>query len=236
MASPNKKSIDLDSNLIKLRRLNKVILLVKKDLLAEFRNAHAISSVILYVFATVYIIYSSFINIPANNWNVLFWIVFLFVSVNALIKSFDQENSSKGLYYYQIAGPLHIYGAKVIYNTIMLLILGTLTFVIFSFIAGSPVRDYPLFALSLFLASLGFSSIFSFIAALGAKSGNSHMLTAILGFPCVIPVLLELLKLSANSLGLINDTDYTTDILILVLIDVILLCLSFILFPFIWRD
>ncbi len=116
------------------------------------------------------------------------------------------------------------------------MILGTLTFIVFAFIAGNPVRDFPLFALTLLLASIGFSSIFTFISALGAKSGNSHMLTAILGFPCVIPVLLELLKLSANSLALINDTAYTTDILILVSIDVILLALSFVLFPFVWRE
>lgn len=62
------------------------------------------------------------------------------------------------------------------------------------------------------------------------------MLTAILGFPCVVPVLLELLKLSANSLGLLNDTDFTTDILILGSIDIILLSLAFILFPYVWRD
>ncbi len=216
--------------------MNKIFILVKKDLTSELRNAHSISSVILYVFATVYIIYSSFINIQANNWNVLFWIVFLFVSVNALTKSFDQENSNKGLYYYQLAHPVYIFGAKVIYNIILLMILGTLTFIVFAFIAGNPVRDFPLFALTLLLASVGFSSIFTFISALGAKSGNSHMLTAILGFPCVIPVLLELLKLSANSLALINDTAYTTDILILVSIDVILLALSFVLFPFVWRE
>ncbi|HQW70209.1 MAG: heme exporter protein CcmB [Saprospiraceae bacterium] len=216
--------------------MNKIFILVKKDLTSELRNAHSISSVILYVFATVYIIYSSFINIQANNWNVLFWIVFLFVSVNALTKSFDQENSNKGLYYYQLAHPVYIFGAKVIYNIILLMILGTLTFIVFAFIAGNPVRDFPLFALTLLLASIGFSSIFTFISALGAKSGNSHMLTAILGFPCVIPVLLELLKLSANSLALINDTAYTTDILILVSIDVILLALSFVLFPFVWRE
>ena len=216
--------------------MNNIFILVKKDLTSELRNAHSISSVILYVFATVYIIYSSFINIQANNWNVLFWIVFLFVSVNALTKSFDQENSNKGLYYYQLAHPVYIFGAKVIYNIILLMILGTLTFIVFAFIAGNPVRDFPLFALTLLLASIGFSSIFTFISALGAKSGNSHMLTAILGFPCVIPVLLELLKLSANSLALINDTAYTTDILILVSIDVILLALSFVLFPFVWRE
>ncbi|MBK8843645.1 MAG: heme exporter protein CcmB [Saprospiraceae bacterium] len=216
--------------------MNKIFILVKKDLTSELRNAHSISSVILYVFATVYIIYSSFINIQANNWNVLFWIVFLFVSVNALTKSFDQENSNIGLYYYQLAHPVYIFGAKVIYNIILLMILGTLTFIVFAFIAGNPVRDFPLFALTLLLASIGFSSIFTFISALGAKSGSSHMLTSILGFPCVIPVLLELLKLSANSLALINDTAYTTDILILVSIDVILLALSFVLFPFVWRE
>lgn len=217
-------------------RMKKVLLLVKKDLLSELRNAHAISSVLLYVFATVYIIYSAFLNIQAQNWNILFWVIYLFVSVNALIRSFDQENSSKTLYYYQLAGPVHIYVAKFLYNTILLLILGLLTLVLFSFVAGSPVRDYPLFLLSLLLAAIGFSSIFSFISAIGAKSGNSHLITAILGFPCVIPVLLELLKLSANSLGIINDTDFTTDIMILVTIDIILLSLSIILFPFIWRD
>mgnify|MGYP003517810126 FL=1 len=139
--------------------MNKIFILVKKDLTSELRNAHSISSVILYVFATVYIIYSSFINIQANNWNVLFWIVFLFVSVNALTKSFDQENSNKGLYYYQLAHPVYIFGAKVIYNIILLMILGTLTFIVFAFIAGNPVRDFHLFALTLLLASIGFSSI-----------------------------------------------------------------------------
>ncbi|HMY85672.1 MAG TPA: heme exporter protein CcmB [Saprospiraceae bacterium] len=216
--------------------MKKVFLLVKKDLYSEMRNAHSISSIILYVFATVYIIYSAFINIQPQNWNVLFWIVFLFVSVNALLRSFDQENSNKALYFYQLAGPLQIFAAKFIFNTILLVLLGLLTLALFSFVAGSPVRDYPLFLLTILLAGIGFASIFSFISAIGAKTGNSHMLTAILGFPCVVPVLLELLKLSANSLGLLNDTDFTTDILILGSIDIILLSLAFILFPYVWRD
>lgn len=216
--------------------MKKILLLVKKDFYSEWRNEHAISSVLLYVFATVYITYSAFINIPVQTWNVLFWIVYLFVSVNALIRSFDQENSSKALYFYQLASPVAIFAAKFIFNTILLWILGLLTLVLFSFIAGSPVRDYPLFLLSIFMAGIGFSTVFTFISAIGAKTGNSHILTAILGFPCVIPILLELLKLSANSVGLLNDTDFTTDILILTAVDTILLSLSFILFPFIWRD
>lgn len=212
------------------------MLLVKKDFYAEWRNEHAISSVLLYVFATVYITYTAFINIPAQTWNVLFWIVYLFVSVNALIRSFDQENSTKALYFYQLAGPTSIFAAKFIFNTVLLWILGLLTLILFSFIAGSPVRDYPLFLLSIFLAGIGFATIFTFISAIGAKTGNSHLLTAILGFPCVVPVLLELLKLSANSIGLLNDTDFGTDILILSAVNAILLSMSFILFPYIWRD
>ena len=59
---------------------------------------------------------------------------------------------------------------------------------------------------------------------------------AILGFPVIIPILVTLIKLSANALGLITDTAYTEDIFILLAIDAILVALSFILFPFLWKD
>ena len=214
----------------------RILALFKKDLLIEFRNTFSLSSVILYVLATVYIIYTSFINIQSNVWNVIFWIVFLFVSVNALIRTFQQEHGNRNLYYYQIASPVEVFIAKLLYNILTLLLLGLLTWLMFSFITGNRVRDFGLFSLCLLLGSIGLASVFTFVAAIGTKTGNSQVLTAILGFPCIIPILLVLLKLSANALGLINDTAYTTDLIILVSIDVILIGISVILFPYLWRE
>ena len=59
---------------------------------------------------------------------------------------------------------------------------------------------------------------------------------AILGFPLVIPVLLTLIKLSANALRLMRDTGIEKDVMILVSIDLLLLGIALVLFPFLWRD
>ena len=59
---------------------------------------------------------------------------------------------------------------------------------------------------------------------------------AILSFPVVLPILLTLVRLSQISLRLIQDTSYMRDIVNLLAIDAILLTLTFVLFPFIWKD
>lgn len=216
--------------------VNKYITLIKKDLLIEFRNSFSISSVLLYVFATVYIIYTTFFNFQRKEWNTLFWVVFLFISVNALIRTFNQEHGNRNLYYYQLVSATQIYTTKLIYNTFILFTLSLIEYIFFIIFAGNMVRDLSLFFLCLALASIGFSAVFTFVAAIGSKSGNNQLMTAILGFPCIIPILLVLLKISANALGLMQDTDLTSDILILVSIDVILIGISLLLFPYLWRE
>jgi heme exporter protein B len=59
---------------------------------------------------------------------------------------------------------------------------------------------------------------------------------AILSFPVILPILLTLLRLSAIALRLMQDTSYYKDIINLLSIDAILLTLTFVLFPYVWRD
>ena len=219
-----------------MKVVNKYITLIRKDLLIDYRNSFSISSVLLYVFATVYIIYTSFFNIKGKEWNTLFWIVFLFISVNALIRTFNQEHGNRNLYYYQLVSANHIYITKLIYNTFILVILSLIEYLFFIIFAGNVVRDLSLFLSCLLLASVGFATVFTFVAAIGSKSGNNQLMTAILGFPCIIPILLVILKISANALGLMQDTDLSSDILILISIDVILIGISLLLFPYLWRE
>jgi heme exporter protein B len=83
---------------------------------------------------------------------------------------------------------------------------------------------------------VGFSITFTFVSAISAKADNNATLLAVLSFPLVIPILMTLVKLSANAIGLINDTGVGQDLLILVAIDLILLGLTILLYPFLWRD
>ncbi len=210
--------------------------LIRKEFLVEWRQKYAIGGILLYVVSTVFIVYFSFSGIDAKAWNTLFWIIMLFASVNAVTKSFTQENSQRELYYYSIARPSAILLAKMIYNMLLLLIISLLTFVAFSILAINPVKDSGQFFLALFLGSVGFSIAFTFISAIAGKAANSSTLMAILSFPAVIPILMTLLKISANALGLMTDTGIWKDIGILLAIDLIMLTLTFILFPFLWRD
>jgi heme exporter protein B len=210
--------------------------LLRKEFLLEFRQRYAISGIVLYVFSMVFVVYIASVKVQPPVWNVLFWLIVLFASVNAVVKSFVQESGARQLYYYQIADPTVLLLAKILYNTLLLLVLSVLAFVVYSLVAGNPVRDPWLFTLVLLLGSLGFSIVFTFIAAIAARANNSATLMAILSFPVILPILLTLIRLSSIALRLIQDTSYQRDILNLLAIDTILITLTFILFPYVWKD
>lgn len=211
-------------------------ILLRKEFLLEFRQRYAISGILLYVCSMVFVVYVASVKVAPPVWNVLFWLIVLFASINGVVKSFVQESGNRQLYYYQLSDPVALLLAKIIYNTLLLFVLSTLAFVIYGIVAGNPVKDLPLFVLVLILGSSGFSIAFTFIASIAAKANNSATLMAILSFPVVFPILLTLIRLSSIALRLIQDTAYERDILNLLAIDVILITLTIVLFPFVWKD
>jgi len=215
---------------------NLFLTLLRKEFIIEFRQRYAISGIVLYVFSMVFVVYIASIKVQPPVWNILFWLIVLFASINAVVKSFVQESGTRQLYYYQLVDPAMLILSKIVYNSVLLLVLSTLSYGAYSLVAGNPVKDLPLFALVICLGSLGFGIAFTFIASIAAKANNSATLMAILSFPIILPILLTLVRLSAISLRLIQDTAYQRDIYNLLAIDVILLTLTFLLFPFIWRD
>ncbi len=216
--------------------LNQFLTLLRKEFLLEFRQRYAISGIVLYVFSMIFVVYVASIKVAAPVWNILFWLIVLFASINAVVKSFVQESGARQLYYYQLTNPTMLLLAKIVYNTLLLLVLSSLSFVIYSVVAGNPVKDLFLFSIVLLLGSFGFSIAFTFIASIAAKANNSATLMAILSFPIILPILMTLMRLSAISLRLIQDTSYLRDITNLLAIDTILITLTFVLFPYVWRD
>lgn len=210
--------------------------LLHKELKLEFRQKYAISGILLYIFSTIFVVYVSAIQANGKEWNVLFWIIVLFASVNAVAKSFVQESGHRQLYYYSLVNPIAIIISKMIYNTLLLLALSFLAYGVFSLVIGSPVRDTRLFFIAIFLASLGFSITFTFISAIASKANNSASLMAILGFPLIIPILMMLIYISGNAIGLQSDTAVNDNILILLGIDLLLAGAALLLFPYLWRD
>ncbi|MEM6965593.1 MAG: heme exporter protein CcmB [Bacteroidota bacterium] len=216
--------------------LREIQFLLHKEFTLEFRQKYAISGILLYVFSTIFVVYMSQGRADGRSWNILFWIIILFASTNAIAKSFLQEGGNRQLYYYALVNPIAIIISKMVYNTILLLALSFLAYGVFSLVIGTPVKDSPLFFFTIFLASLGFSITFTFISAIAAKATNNASLMAILGFPIIIPILMTLVNISLEAIGEFQGASITNDILILLAIDLMLAGAALLLFPFLWRD
>ncbi|MCP4443208.1 MAG: ABC transporter permease [Aureispira sp.] len=211
--------------------------LLSKEIRLEWRQRYAISGILLYVFSTVFVVYITLgQQIGGAVWGAFFWVIVLFASVNAITKSFVQENSKRQLYYYTLSNPMAVIVSKMLYNSLLLLLIATLAYGVFSILMGNPIVYADIFWLTILLGSLGFGITFTFISAISSQASQSATLMAVLSFPVVLPILMILLKLTKLALNLMTDTAYYTDMLMLLLIDVILGSLIIILFPYLWRD
>ncbi len=211
--------------------------LVKKDVLLETRQQYTFYGVLLYVASTVFVVYLSAGQTPEEQtWNALFWIVLLFVSVNAVAKSFLQDSRGRMLYYYTISGAVNYIIAKIIFNAVLMLIMSLVTLFIFILLLGNPVIYFSEFLLISFLGGTGLSLVFTFLAAIAAKAQQQSALMAIMGFPIVIPQLLLLGKISSKAFSDALQSDWWQMVLLLVSLDILIVLLSIILFPFLWKD
>jgi len=220
-----------------------ISLLIKKDLLLEWRMRYAIGGIVLYVVATVFVIYIILSSEKATElvsyrwWSVLFWITMLFTAVNAIAKSFTQENKERLLYYYTLVRPQSVILSKMLYNMLLMLLLSVIGMVVFSLMLGTPVKNYPLFLLALLFGGSGLSFVLTLVSSIAAKADGNATLMAILSLPVMLPLIMVLQQFAGNAFFInIQLADVLKEVAALAAFDVLLVAMSCILFPYLWRD
>jgi heme exporter protein B len=216
----------------------KVIALLLKDVLLEFRQKHSFYGILLYIASTVFVLYLTMPDTPESSvWNSLFWVIQLFVCVNAVAKSFLQESKGRMLYFYSIASPIQFIVAKLIFNMGLMLIMSLISLGLFVTFLGSPVGNFQLFIGITILGGTGISLVFSLMSAIAAKAQQNAALIAILGFPVILPQLLILIKLSKSAFGEVFRDGAVLQLAgLTILMDLLVIVLSVILFPYLWKD
>ncbi|MDB5280000.1 heme exporter protein CcmB [Ferruginibacter paludis] len=214
-----------------------IFALLKKDLLLELRQQHSFYGILLYVASTIFVLYLSLSNPEPDVWNALFWVIQLFVCVNAVAKSFLQESRGRMLYFYSISGAREFIIAKLIYNIILMLLMSMMSLGLFFLLLKNPL-DKPLVFLGIVcLGSISLSLVFTLLAAIAAKAQQNAALMAILGFPLIVPQLLLVIRLSKAAFGEQFRTGAVLNLTGLIVgLDIMVLILSIILFPFLWKD
>src|ERR1700689_4666038 len=96
--------------------------LFKKDVLLEIRQQYSFYGVLLYVASTIFVLYLAMGQQEETVWKGLFWMIQLFICINAVAKSFLQESRGRLLYFYSIAGPRDFILAKLLFNLVLMLV------------------------------------------------------------------------------------------------------------------
>ncbi|OIP01142.1 MAG: ABC transporter permease [Bacteroidetes bacterium CG2_30_33_31] len=218
--------------------VSEIKLLLHKDIKLELKQSYTLNSILLYAFSTVFICYLSFKGVvDVSTWNALFWIILLFTSINAVVKSFVQESPARHLYYFTLSSPQSVIISKIIYNSLLMLIITTLTFLFYIFYIGNQIDNYPLYFAALIFGSLGFASLLTMVAAISSRSNNNFGMMAILSFPIIMPMLITVIIVSKMALiGAKYSPVAWQYIGILALLNMIVIILAYLLFPYLWRE
>jgi len=214
-----------------------IITLLKKDLLLELRQKHTFFGILLYVASTIFVLYLAMGQPESSVYNAVFWVIQLFVCINAVAKSFLQESAGRMLYFSTVTNPLEFILAKLVYNTIFMLLMVVMSLILFLVLIGNPVQDLPRFFGIACFGGFSISLVFTLMAAIAAKAQQNAAVMAILGFPLIIPQLLLLIRLSKSAFGEQFRQGALLQItLLLAGLDLLVVVLSIVLFPFLWKD
>jgi heme exporter protein B len=203
--------------------------------LLEVRQQYTFYGIVLYIMATIFVLFLAMQEPESAVWNGLFWVIQLFICINAVAKSFLQESKGRMLYFYSITGPRDFILAKLLFNSLLMLAMSLLSLLLFTLFLGNPVQKMLPFIGLVMLGGWGLSLIFTFLAAIAAKAQQNAAIMAILGFPVILPQLILLMKASTAAFTIGTAIPINT-VLLLAALDSMIILLAVILFPFLWKD
>jgi heme exporter protein B len=159
--------------------LKTITALLKKDVLLEIRQQYSFYGVLLYVISTIFVLYLAMGQPEDDVWNGLFWMIQLFVCVNAVAKSFLQESRGRMLYFYSVAGPIDFILSKLLFNALLMLVMSIMSLLLFLVLMGNPLRQPLQFVGLATLGGVSLSLVFTFLAAIASKAQQQAALMAI---------------------------------------------------------
>ena len=211
--------------------------LLRKDILLELRQQHTFYGILLYIASTIFVLYLSIDKPDATVWNGLFWVIQLFICVNAVAKSFLQESRGRLLYFYSIVSPVEFIIAKMVYNIVLMIMMSLISLGLFSIFLNNPVDNGLRFTGIVVLGGASISIVFTLMSAIAAKAQQNAALVAILGFPVILPQLLLLMRLSKSAFGEVFREGAVLQLAGLVAgLNLLVIVMAVVLFPYLWKD
>jgi heme exporter protein B len=216
--------------------MNRIWTLVSTEARIELRERYALSGILLYVLSAAFIVFSIWRQLPPKEWGLTFWVIFLFCSLMAVLKTFGKESEGRYFYYYTLYHPLELFVAKALYNMVLLLFIFLVLWFTLSIMAGNQIVRFNWFLITGLMACTGLSFLLTLITSIAIKTQQNASLTSVMALPLMIPLLINLLRLTAYATGTTPDDNPWNEFMMLSGIISLVVGLSLWLFPYLWRS
>lgn len=185
--------------------------LLGKELRTEFRSRELLTTTV--VFILIVVVLFSFTFEPTSSESRRFgpgllWLAFLFAASLMLQPCFlrEQNNDTLSALRLAVSDPFAIFLAKLVANTLFLLVTELLMLPIFALLYNVPVLpQLHWLVLTLFLGSLGVSIAGTALSAISAQARMRELLLPLLLLPLLTPVLVASTQVT---LGLMDESPY----------------------------
>lgn len=210
--------------------------LLQKELKQEWRRKFTLQGILLYALAATYVVYLSLQVLDRPAWNALYWVILVFSAVSAIAKSFLQEGRGSMLYLHQMVHPTSLLIAKIIYNSLLMVFIAVVVWMVYSILLGQQAEHTAWFLLAVVLGSATFSALLTMVSAISSKTGNGHLIMPVLSVPLLIPLLLVAVKASKTAVDGLDVSLLYNDLLVMIVFYAMIVLLGYVLYPWLWKE
>jgi len=220
----------------------KLVALVWKDLLAEFRTKEMLSSMLM--FALIVVVIFNFTFDPGSRATKeaspgILWVAFTFAGVLGLYRSLVHE-VERGCLQGLILAPVEyglIFLGKAVSNAIFIFLIELPTFLLFSIFFNIDFwQGLDKLAVIFFLGTIGFAAVGTLLSAISVNTRTREIMLPILLFPIEVPVILSAVNATAGALAGKSWSEISGWLKILAGFDLIFLLVCFVTFEYVLEE
>jgi heme exporter protein B len=221
--------------------LSSTYALIRKDVQSELRTRYALNALLMFVVTAVAtILFALRSDQPTPTALAgMYWVVIFFTAMSGLSRIFvSEEERGTTMTLQLVASPSVVYFGKLLFNVVLTLSLTVAVTILYMLVFSTSftIQTPSIFAVTVFLGSLGFASAATIIAAIVAKANTRGTLYPVLSFPVLIVLLMTVMSATTRALDGEPFAAAMGDFQILLGYILAMTGGSYLLFDYVWKD
>ncbi|HEX5626357.1 MAG TPA: hypothetical protein VFX48_10090 [Saprospiraceae bacterium] len=215
---------------------NRFLTLLRKEFIFEWRGLYQLGGLVSFLMGVSYLVYFFSGDIQPKVWNLMYWIIFLFLSFFGGMRTYEEDNGRYKIYTHQLSSPLILFAAKTTYLFIVLLGFGLLLNIILNGLI--PVNNAFGWAWPVILAQVafGFALLTAFTSFISSHANSRQILMVVISLPLCFPLLAMAFSCTLDVLSGVELSRISSKMLPVLAIDLLALALVTILLPLSWKN